>query len=96
MREFGICMALGVSRRRVLLSVLRQGGSLIAIGVLHGIGLSLLATRARAQLLFETAPLEPGIFVWAVFPLTAIGLLACLLPGIRASRVDPREALNAE
>ena len=95
-REFGICMALGASRQRVLLSVLRQGGLLVAIGIVLGVGLSLLATRALAQLLFETAPLEPGVFVSAVFLLMTIGLLACLLPGIRASRLDPRAALNAE
>jgi predicted permease len=45
-REFGICMALGASRHHVLRSVLRQGGSLVAIGVALGVGLSLLATRA--------------------------------------------------
>lgn len=95
-REFGICMALGASRRHVLLSVLRQGGSLVAIGVAMGIGLSLLATRALAQLLFETAPLDPGIYVSAAFLLAVIGVLACLLPGIRASRLDTREALNTE
>jgi ABC-type antimicrobial peptide transport system permease subunit len=95
-REFGICMALGASRHDVLRSVLRQGGSLVATGVALGVGLSLLATRALSQLLFETTPLDPSIFVSAVFLLAAIGILACLLPGIRASRLDPREALNTE
>ena len=95
-REFGICMALGASRQHVLRSVLRQGGSLVAIGVALGVGLSLLATRALSQLLFETTPLDPAIFFSAVFLLAAIGVLACLLPGIRASRLDPREALNSE
>jgi putative ABC transport system permease protein len=95
-REFGICMALGASRQHVLRSVLRQGGSLVAIGVTLGVGLSLLATRALSQLLFETAPLDAGIFFSAVFLLVATGMVACLLPGIRASRLDPRAALNAE
>ena len=80
----------------VLLSVLRQGGRLVATGVALGVGMSLLATRALGQFLFETAPLEPEIFVLAVFLLAAIGLLACLFPGLRASRLDPREALNSE
>jgi predicted permease len=95
-REFGIRMALGARREHVLLSVLRQGGSLVAIGAALGVGLSLLATRALAQFLFETTPLEPAIFVSAVSLLAGIGVLACLLPGIRASRLDPREALNTE
>jgi putative ABC transport system permease protein len=95
-REFGICMALGASRLHVLRSVLGQGGSLIAIGVVMGAGLSFITTRALSQLLFETAPLDPGIFGSAVFLLAVIGVLACLLPAIRASRLDPRVALNTE
>jgi predicted permease len=95
-REFGIRMALGASRQDVLQNVLHQGGSLIAIGVVLGVGISLLVTRALSQLLFETTPLDPGIFLSAVFLLGAIGVLACLLPGIRASRLDPRVALNTE
>jgi putative ABC transport system permease protein len=94
--EFGIRMALGASRQDVLRDVLHQGGSLIAVGVALGIGLSLVATRALSQLLFETTPLDPGIFLSAVFLLGVIGVLACLLPGIRASRLDPRAALNTE
>ncbi len=95
-REFGIRMALGASRHDVLRSVLHQGGSLVAMGVALGTALSLLATRALSQLLFETTPLDPAIFFSAVFLLAATGVLACLLPGIRASRMDPRVALNME
>ena len=95
-REFGIRLALGASRQDILRNVLRQGGSLVTIGVALGVGLSLLAARALSQLLFETTPLDPGVFLSAVFLLAAIGVLACLLPGIRVSRIDPRVALNTE
>jgi len=95
-REFGIRMALGASRQDVLRNVLHQGGSLVAVGIVLGVGISLLVTRALSQLLFETAPLDPGIFFSAVFLLGAIGVLASLLPGIRASQLDPRAALNTE
>jgi putative ABC transport system permease protein len=95
-REFGIRMALGATRQDVLRNVLHQGGSLVAVGVALGVGLSLLVTRALSQLLFETTPLDPGIFLSAVFLLGTIGVLACLLPGIRASQLDPRVALNTE
>ena len=57
-REFGIRMALGATRRDVLQNVLQQGGSLVAVGVALGVGLSLFATRALSQLLFETPPLR--------------------------------------
>jgi putative ABC transport system permease protein len=95
-REFGIRMALGASRQDVVRNVLRQGGWLVAVGVTLGVGLSLLATRALSQFLFETTPLDPGIFLSAVFLFAAVGVLACLLPGIRVSRIDPRVALNTE
>jgi predicted permease len=95
-REFGIRMAIGASRQEVLRIVLRQGGSLVAVGVVLGVGFSVLSTRALSQLLFETTPLDPGIFISAVLLLAAIGVLACLLPGIRASQIDPWVALNSE
>jgi len=95
-REFGIRMALGATRQDVLRNVLQQGGSLVAVGVAIGVGLSLLTTQALSQLLFETAPFDTTIFAIAVFMLGLIGVLACLLPGIRASQLDPRAALNTE
>ena len=95
-REFGICMALGASRHHILGSVLRQGGSLVAMGIALGIGVSLFTTRVLSQFLFETAPLDPGILFSAILLLASIGVLASLLPGIRASRLDPRTALSSE
>jgi len=95
-REFGIRMALGASRQDVLRNVLSQGGSLVALGLAVGFGTSLLATRGLSQLLFETAPFDPAIFACAVLLLGLIGLVACLLPGIRASQLDPQVALNIE
>src|SRR5205807_1683886 len=89
-REFGIRMALGASRQDVLRNVLHQGGSVVVVGLAVGLALSLLASRALSQLLFETAPFDPFIFASAVLLLGLIGMLACLLPGVRASRVDPR------
>jgi len=95
-REFGIRMALGASRQNVLRTVLRQGGSLVVAGVAIGLALSLIATRGLSQLLFETTPFDPTIFAAAVVLLGGIGMLACLLPGVRASQLDPRAALNTE
>jgi predicted permease len=95
-REFGIRMALGATRANVLVDVLQRGGSLVAVGSALGIVVSVAATRLISQLLFETAPLDPVIFFGAVALLVLIGALACLLPGIRAAQLDPREALTSE
>lgn len=95
-REFGIRMALGASREEILRNVLHTGGSLVVVGAAIGFFLSLLATRGLAQLLFETRPFDPLIFISSALLLGMIGLFACLLPGLRAARVDPRVALNSE
>jgi putative ABC transport system permease protein len=95
-REFGIRMALGATRGDVLRHVLQRGASLVAIGTALGFAISLVVTRALSQLLFETTPLDPAIFASAVVLLALIGGLACLVPGVRASRLDPQIALNTE
>jgi ABC-type antimicrobial peptide transport system permease subunit len=95
-REFGIRMALGATREDVLRNVLSQGASLVVLGAGIGVVLSLFAARALSQLLFETRPFDPAIFTFAVLLLGVIGLAACLLPGIRASQLEPRVALNME
>ena len=95
-REFGIRLALGATRRNVIADVLQQGGVLVGIGAACGVALSFVATPVLSQLLFETTPLEPWVFATAVVLFMAIGALACLLPAIRASRLEPRTALNAE
>ena len=95
-REFGIRMALGATREDVLRNVLRQGALLVAVGVALGFVLSLLATRGLSQLLFETSAFDPAIFTGAVLLLALIGMVACLLPGVRAAQLEPGIALNTE
>jgi len=95
-REFGIRIALGAQRSDVLGIVLKSGGILVATGVVVGGFLSLLVTRALSQLLFETAPADPIAFGAAILLLGVIGILGCLLPAIRAARLDPRLALSVQ
>jgi putative ABC transport system permease protein len=95
-REFGIRMALGATQRNILRNVLQHGGRLIAGGALAGVAISLLATRILSQFLFETSPLDPAVFCFAVLLLAVIGMLACLIPAIRACKLEPRTALGME
>jgi predicted permease len=94
-REFGIRMALGARRVDVLRYVLGRGGVLVALGVVVGTGLSLLVTGFLSQLLFETTAADPTVYLSAALVLGVTGIVACLLPAIRASRLDPKTALNA-
>jgi predicted permease len=93
-REFGIRMALGAQRGDVLRNVLRRGGALVAAGVAAGSVVSLLVTRLLAQQLFETTPSDPTVYLVSLCALGAVGILACLIPAIRASRLDPKIALT--
>lgn len=95
-REFGVRMALGAQRQDVLFDVLHRGGALVASGLAVGAAASLLVTRFLTQLLFDTGTTDPGVYVAAAMLLAVIGLAASLVPAVRASRLDPRSALNTQ
>lgn len=95
-REFGIRMALGATRRDVVRDVLRQGGILVGLGTIGGVAASVLTMPVLSQFLFETSTLDPAVFCSAVLLLGAIGMLACIVPSIRASRLEPRTALGMD
>jgi putative ABC transport system permease protein len=95
-REFGIRYALGAQVRDVLRLVMGQGARLTALGL--GVGFLGAAAVARLMetLLFRTKAYDPLVFAGVVFVLAAIGLLAALLPALRATKADPVAALRAE
>ena len=95
-RELGIRMALGATSRDVLRLILGNGGRLVAVGVLVGLGGAFALTRFISSLLFGVAPTDPMTFIVMTVILAAVALLACLLPARRASRVDPVVALRNE
>jgi len=99
-QEFGVRMALGADRGRILGMVIRQGSRQIALGLLAGLGLALgLATLGReaiSNLLFGVGARDPLTFVAVVLLVTFVSLVATLVPARRATRVDPLTALRSE
>lgn len=95
-RELGIRAALGAANRRLLASVLGDGARLTLVGVVVGLGLALLLGRFAEPLLFRVSARDPLVLLTVAATLTAVGLLASLVPGLRATRVDPMDALRAE
>jgi len=65
-------------------------------GLILGVGLALLATRAVRTLLFDISPLDPVVYVGVSVTLLAASLLAAVGPARRAWRVDPMTALREE
>jgi predicted permease len=93
-RELGVRMALGAARSDVLRLVLRDGMGLVAIGVLAGLGLSLIVSRALASLLLGVNASDPISFAGASLLLVGVALIGSYLPARRASRLDPLLALR--
>lgn len=95
-REIGIRMAIGAGRGETVRLVLRDTASMGFAGLLAGIPLALVATRAASSALFGVEPWDPPTFACVVIVLAAVLLLAGFLPARRATRIDPLEALRCE
>ena len=95
-REIGIRMALGAQRPDILKMVLRHGAILMLAGLAIGVPGALAATRLLQSQLYAIRPTDPLTYALTSLLLLAAGLLACLVPALRAMRVDPMEALRYE
>jgi putative ABC transport system permease protein len=93
-------MALGAPQRQILTMVLNQGARQVGLGLFLGVGVALaLATAggtAIANTLFNVSAHDPLTYVAVVVMIVAVSLVAVLVPGRRAARVDPMVALRTE
>jgi ABC-type lipoprotein release transport system permease subunit len=94
--EVGIRMALGASRRDILVMILREAGSLVIIGLIIGLPASALASRLITTQLFGVTAADPATLGLASATLASIAIIAGYLPARRASRLDPNSALRTE
>ena len=95
-REMGVRAALGAERRDLIGLVMRQGLGVTVIGLVVGLVASALLTRLMETMLFGVEALDPVSFIAAPALLFAVACLACLVPAVRAARVDPAIALRAD
>ena len=96
MREIGVRSALGATRRSILTLIVRQGLTLVLLGIVIGVGGAIAATRALVSLMYDVSRLDPVTYVGVGVLLVGVSLLACWLPAWRAARVDPAITLRAE
>jgi putative ABC transport system permease protein len=94
--EFGIRFALGAAARDVIGLVMKEGLRLSIVGLVVGLGLSFAVTRLMQRLLFEVSPSDPWLYGGVALFICGIAALACFLPALRATRIDPMQALRAE
>jgi predicted permease len=95
-REIGVRMALGADAGSVRGLVLRQVGVMTAVGGAIGIAGAIGLGRAAQSLLYELQGYNPVVIVASAAVLSMVALAAGLLPAIRASRIDPMQALRYE
>ncbi len=94
--EFGIRFALGAAARDVIGLVMKEGLRLSIVGLVLGLGLSFAVTRLMQRLLFEVSPSDPWLYSGVALFICSIAALACFIPALRATRIDPMQALRTE
>lgn len=93
-KEIGVRVALGATPKQILSGILRAGGKLILAGTVVGVVLAILASRLLGNALYGVAALDTASYLAAAGALTAVAVLACLIPGRRATALDPVRALR--
>jgi putative ABC transport system permease protein len=95
-REIGVRMALGAQRHEVVSMVVREGMAMALAGMAAGLAGAWGLTHLMASLLYEVKTDDPATFAAVGAALAGTALLACLVPALKAARVDPIVALRYE
>jgi len=95
-KEIGIRLALGSSRRDVVVLVFRSGFVLVAAGIGLGLGAALTLARVMRTMVFQVSTTDPMVFGAIAMLLLATAACAAWIPARRAARLDPLVTLRAE
>ncbi len=95
-QEIGVRMALGAEARSILRAILQRSAALILFGVLAGGLIARLLSMWLSGILFEVSAFDPAAYIAVAAGMLAVGLLASLVPAMRAASIDPVIALRNE
>ncbi len=96
MQEIGVRMALGAQPDAILKMIVKQGTIHLVLGLLIGLLLSLWLARGMQMILFGVSPADPVILTLIIAIITGTGIVASLIPAMRATKVNPVSALRQE
>ena len=94
--EIGIRIALGAQRSEVLRLVLLDGLRPVVLGLVIGLAGGVTAGALIRSILYGTSPFDPAVFATMIGSLLLTAIVACVLPAVRASRIEPMQALRIE
>ncbi|CAD0360723.1 ADOP family duplicated permease [Xanthomonas hortorum] len=94
--EFGVRAALGAPPARLLRQVLREASLQLGVGLAIGLGIAMALSRLLQRFLFEVRVADPLAIGGVLVTLAVAGLLAALVPALRAAWVSPMQALRLE
>jgi ABC-type antimicrobial peptide transport system permease subunit len=95
-RELAVRSALGAQRAQLLQLVFRAGLRVVMLGMLFGVIAALALTRLLQSMLVEVDAIDAVSFLSAIVALVVVAFVAILVPAVRATRLDPLIALQAE
>ena len=95
-REVGLRMALGALSSNIVAQFLLKALTVVGVACLVGLALSFAFGRALTSMLYGVSPSDPATLVAVVLLVVGVATLAAILPAVRASRIDPMQALREE
>jgi putative ABC transport system permease protein len=94
--ELAIRLAIGADHLRLLRLVLREGATLVALGLLIGLPGIYAAGMLMRGVLVGVSPLDPATLLTVAFGLAAVAMVACYVPARRVLSIDPAQSLRQE
>lgn len=94
-QEIGLRLAIGATARGILALIMRDGMTVVGGGILGGLGVAAVVVRLLQHFFYGTANGDALVMGAAASALTVVGLVACLVPAVRAARTEPMTALRA-